>query len=114
MLKEPPKPIIIQTPEEGVVSLVTFHTGQEDERKAATTLLLTVFDFDEKGELIRKDLSYTELPLKDLPESLQEILKEDFSSADIQDDSLIIMRFFKDQGNGEWSPIFLHDEGIDE
>lgn len=107
-MREPPKPICIQGPEEKTVCLITFHSGLEEERKAAIVLLLTHHDFDENRNIKNIDNSYMENTFQELPGFLQEILKNNF--VDITNDSFVVMRFFKNEENGKWFPLFLHNE----
>lgn len=101
------KPIFIQTPQENIMSYVTFHDGEEKNKRAACAVLLTAGDLDANGNLIRADISYIEMPLPELPESLQEILKEDLIG--IKEDSIVIMRLFEKIGD-DYVPMFLHDK----
>ena len=101
------KPIFIQTPQENIMSYVTYYDGKEENKQQVCSSLLTSKDLDENGNLKRSDLSYAEEKFLDLPESLQEILKTDLEG--IKDDSIVIMRLFELVGD-DYIPIFLHDK----
>ena len=104
------KPIYVNTPEENLLGLVNFHSGDETERKEALWSLLVAGDINEEGKIDFQTISCSETKLSELPVSLQEILKEDFSG-EITDDSLVLMRFFKKE-NEQYVPVYVDPEQV--
>lgn len=105
------KTLFLQTPKENIISYMTFYNKGEDNetlRNDATVALLVTADFNENGELIRPDISFTESPLSQFPENLQVILKEKFEG--LSDDSVFVMRFFEKVGEEQFAPIYLQDK----
>jgi hypothetical protein len=105
-------PILIQTPHENVVGYTSFHLGNEASKKDTAVTLLTPSDFDENKQLITTDIPFLEMPLKDMTEQFQQIMKDNFP--DITTESIVLMRLFKKPGNEEegYIPIPL-EEGKD-